>query len=79
MDVCRMAFRESDLTRIRCLIEECDQRIAAQETLIERLSAGGHSTEQAENFLRTMLDLRAFQIQLRKDVERLLKIQNSST
>lgn len=65
--------------RARHIVEDGERRIAAQEELIERLRAAGHSTDKAEDFLRNMRELLELQIRLREELERLVKDRNSST
>ena len=74
-----MAFQPSDLNRLRRMIEAGEEKIAAQEHLIERLRLYGHPTEEAREFLRTLQDLHALQIGLRNDVERQLKRDSTSS
>lgn len=73
-----MAFRQFDLDRIRRMIEVGEQRIAAQEDLIERLRAKGYPTTEAEDFLRAMQELRTLQLGLRTDMEWLAKKERIS-
>jgi len=77
----RLAMRhiEAELEHARQVVEDGARRIAAQERLIARLRAGGHQTEEAEDFLRRMRELHRLQVKLRDQFEALIRDRKPST
>ena len=57
------------LNQARRHVAEGEQRISRQKELIGELRRGGHSTEDAENFLRTLEGLQVSHVQGRDRVE----------
>ena len=68
-----MPFNQADLDRIERMIEQNERRIAEQENRLEQLYASGRPTDETEAFLAIMLEMRALQIRIRHDVERLIE------